>query len=281
MPHCGAAESVVFKISNNSTTVYTKSSVDLSAEGNDTIDVGKISGEAHSGIEDNGTADSVRTYSDNNCSTETSSQTTQPADAGGVDYAVYFEDDDGVIYQKVVKDATSNYTTCGNSVAGATLSSQEATVDLTIQLTGTVHLDIDRIAVAGDGTSDGTSADTVTAYVDVSAGTSTYYLYSATSTDLQNSLDASSNVFFVESGALTTELVERTKDLTATSTTVHVGRVTGSLHDNLRHTHAADEAEVYSDSSCSTELSSEDRITATTSATYTQYYEQKFHLQYH
>lgn len=207
------------------TTVFQKG-ITSNVQGDDATDVAKISGETHDGLEDIVAADNIEVFTGADCTTEVSSTNVQPVVAAGDDYEVYFEDTDAVVYMKVSKDAAT-YTTCGNSVAAATFDAdQGATVDFGIQVTGTVNAVIDRVAVDDDdANSDATDGSTCTAYSNVAAGV--YYLYTSTSADLVSEVDAASNVFFVVAAAPTTELLERTKDLTADKT-VNVAKVTGT-----------------------------------------------------
>ena len=259
MPACSSVETVLFKI--DGTTVFTKTAVDLSASA--TLDVAKITGEAAAGIEVvAGGADNIEIFTGVDCTTEVSSEDVQPADGAGVDYSVYFQDTDATVYMKVSKDADT-YTTCGNSVIAGTFdTNQAATVDLTVELTGTVHATATRAAVDDDAVNpDATDASACTAYSNVAANT--YYLYTSTSTDMAAEVDSTSNVFFTV-GASGTELVEKNYDLSvAASTQIDVSRFSGetaNVHANLKTggTPGTSEIVVYDAANVTTAMSSED-----------------------
>ena len=226
------------------------------------IDVGKVSGEAHEGIE-SGANDNITVHNDSDCSGSPhllSSERVNASDnTAGVDFAVYFLDDgSSTFYIKVNKDGT--YATCGNAF---NLTNQVATRNLDVEITGKVPTDIDK--VGSDIDNDDDMTDLGEASTVPSSGT--YYLY------LDYAVGGANNkILFYKSGTLE---LKRTKNLT-TSQTVNVGKVVGDVHSDLS-TGGDDLISVYSDRTCTTPSSSEiehPTAGAGDNDDYTQYYEQ-------
>jgi len=122
MPLCSNSEDFLFKKSG--TLVFNKSSVDISAEGADTVDVAKISGSVHSGIGSGGN-DQIQIHTAATCTAGSvvSSETVYGNTTGNGDYEIYFEDTDVDVYMSIAKDGT--YTTCGNKIAAATFGTDQ------------------------------------------------------------------------------------------------------------------------------------------------------------
>jgi len=253
MPDCSNSETVYFK--KASSTVFSKAGVDLTASA--AIDVRKITGEAHDQLENAGTADNIEIWAGNACSAnqrDTDAVLVQPVGVAGADYEVYFEDLTEDVYIQADKDGT--YKTCGMKVlTGDFGADQTATVDLNIMVNGTVAAGIDVAAVDKDaGESDASDADVCEAFTNVAANL--YYLFASTNGEADY-VDATSNVFFVATGALSTELLKTGKNLT-TDKQVDAGRVIGDTHADFQTAAGgADDVQVYSDAAASTIVSSE------------------------
>ena len=216
------------------------------------IDVGKVSGEAHSGLESGD--DTIEVYNDSTCSTKVSSETVNPSDdTAGVDYNQYFvEDGSGTFYLKATRDST--YSTCGNAF---TLTDQTGTVNLTTEVYGLVPSPIDE--VIADLDKDG-SYNNLDAYTAPSSGV--YYLYTIS--------DSDASVYFEANDV---KELARAKDLSA-DINVHVAKVSGNTH-SAANDGGGETVDVFSDSKCSTtQLSSETETPLLASdPDYTQYYE--------
>ena len=225
-----------------------------SATGSDqTIDVGKVSGDAHAGIEAAGD-DPLDVYNDISCTNKVSSISVSPSDnPTGVDYAQYFEDDgSATFYIGISKDGT--YNICGNGFALGL--DQTASKDLTVELYGLVPADIDNVYIDTDQSGAFDNSDVATAPV---AGT--YYLYT--------SPDAAVDVVFESAGVVE---LKRTKDL-STDLSLHVAKVSGNVHANLGDLNG-DTISVYADPKCLTQLSSEvEQPDSTATPNYIQFYE--------
>jgi len=180
------------------------------------VHLGKASGEAHSDLENAGTADNVEVFSDNTCTTEVSRHDVQPAVSAGVDYTVWFESTGTTaFYLEVTKDAAA--TQCGH---GFTLSSQEATVELDGKASGTVHSDITKVGLdyGKDGTDNVWTTSTLSG---------TYAVYGdADYSSLHVHAYITGNV----------EVLEREKSITSDAV-MNIARIasggSGSVHDDL------------------------------------------------
>lgn len=218
-----ASTGILFKVGD--TLKLNISDRTLTDIGDEAIAVAKISGTVHSGIGSGGN-DQIQIHTAATCTAGSvvSSETIYGNSSASPNYEIYFEDTDAIVYMSIAKDGT--YTTCGNKIAAATFDTdQTATINLDVEVAGTVPSGINRAAIDAGTASDATDASACAAYSDVSSGK--YYIYGTTSSDSAVTLDNSGNVFFVASGALATELLERTKDLT-TDQTVNVARVNGT-----------------------------------------------------
>jgi len=228
-----------------------------------TLKVGRVSGEAHPNLESSTAG--IRVFTDSNCQNAVTQETgdpdwiRQPTDDAGDDYNIYFTDDATDYYLQVwYKNSGFDYNSCGNHF---TLTNQGAHKDLNIQVTGTVpdtNISVVAIDLDQDGVDD---VNTVT------MNSGVYYMF----TGSDNAADL---MFFSGPYLNNTKELSRTKDLTSASTTVNVAMISGSTHAKLNDGDAQDQIKVYSDANCTTLLSSEsEEPLAANTPDYNQYYE--------
>ena len=162
------------------TKVYQKR-IDLSNPGDEVFDVGKVTGEMHSGVETGD--DLVAVYSDNACTVLVSSETINPDDDGfntTDDYEVYFEETGADYYLKITEEVgVTDYVSCGNHF---TLTDQKKSANnIAIQVSGTRHADM--AAVIVDHNKDGALSNLdvwTTSFV-----TNVYHIYTTSDTTSQ------------------------------------------------------------------------------------------------
>ncbi len=245
----GAAQTIVFE-KPASTTVF-QVDIDSSAEGDDTIDVGKVSGSAHADMSTGGD-DLFEVFSDATCATEVSA-----VDAFGATgaYEVYFEDTGGAgFYIKTTQDSGgTDYDSCGNYF---TLANQEATKDLERKITVVLPTaaigayTADTVLIDFDKGGTWTAATDVWSR-DIEAGTAILYTI--------NSPDGDDNIVVADDGdadptnGLGTTLLTRTKDFSVADLALDVGGAEGDTHGDLND-EAGDRVSVYSDNACTTTL---------------------------
>ncbi|MDP7080151.1 MAG: hypothetical protein QF415_09690 [Candidatus Undinarchaeales archaeon] len=182
--------------------------------GNLALHIGKISGEAHSDLENAGTADNVEVFTGATCTSEVSRHDTQPTENGsGVDYTVWFESTGASpFYVKVTKDTGANVQ-CGHSVS---LTSQAATVPLHGKVAGSVQTDVLKMGLDHDrdGTDEVRTSSTLSG---------AYAIYGDGS-------DSQVDVHAYLTGDV--EALERLNDLTS-AVTFNIARLTAETHTHL------------------------------------------------
>ncbi len=231
-------------------TVYQYTFAGSPVNADTSVNVAKISGEAHPDLE-NAQKAAIRVFKDPTCQTEADQAAGDPnysnvnyiADRAGYDYNVYFHDDGTSPYYLLVwyNDGSGDFNTCGNSF---TLSNQMAIVDIVNEVTGKVPTDdgLNNVYIdyAQDGFDVGTDANTD----DINAD-GYYHIFGTTDT-------GDANILFVDN--VGTTVLSRTVTLSA-DTSVNVARVYGNTHNNLND-NPGDYVRVFSDPSCSTLVSS-------------------------
>lgn len=244
----GAAQTILFE-EPAGITVFQKD-IDSSAEGDDTIDVGKVSGSAHADASTDGD-DLFEVFSDATCTTEVSSTDAFGATAA---YEAYFEDT-GIagFWIKMTQDSGGTaYDSCGNYF---TLTNQAATQNLDRKITvvlptAAIGADTaDTILIDFDQGGTWTAATDVWSR-DIESGTAILYTVNGDATDdivIANDGDAD------PTNGLGTTLLIVTKDFSAVDVALDVGGVEGDTHGDLND-EAGDRVSVYSDNACTTTL---------------------------
>lgn len=224
------------------------------------LNIGKVAGETHSSLESPANSDSVEVYINNTCSDLATRALSgqQPSDNGAFngtdDYNLYFADDATTYYLKTTYNPSgTSYTACGNAF---TLSNQEASVDLLTQLGGNTDGNVTVVGAdlqsGGNGTSD----------INATVNNGQFYLFVGTGSNSIIAGQNDSNVIAFDSKG--TILLERTKDLLNTSdanVTFNIGHLEGEAHSELE-TNANDLFSVFSDTGCTTTLTSSPGIGA-------------------
>lgn len=252
----GAAQTIYYQ-KPAGTTVFQKD-IDSSAEGDDTVDVAKVSGDIHAGMQTGD--DLVQVASDNKCVTIVSTATVNPS-GDTPNYEIYFEDTGGTdFYLQLTEEAgATDYVSCGNYF---TLANQaKADHDVSVLVSGTVHSDI--LAVLIDNNKSGALVD-LDVWTDsiVSSG---YRAYTVADSTSQVVFDDTDNTF----GSIVLTTVTE-KDFSSDGV-VDVAKVTGTAGNTHADLGAGDNLIIYDANDGTTQMSSETVDLA--GAPYNQYFE--------
>ncbi|GEM_PF-2856036 len=211
------------------------------------ISAGKVSGEAHAGLE--GANGRVRIFSDSSCTAgnEISTHIAPTTDGTNADYNIFFYSHIGAGTYYLQADRASTFATCQSFDLDANGGTMPLNIDVEVE--GEVPTGVGKIRT------DVNSAFTA----DISANQ--YYIYAGKG-------DASDIVYFEDGGD--TVLYRTTQDMSGNVASLDIGRIDGNLHANIS---TDDNVQVYNDAHCVTLRSSEDvNVDTANSNVYSRYF---------
>lgn len=244
-------------------TVYQYTFAGSPVNGDTSVNVAKISGEAHSNL-DSASEAGIQVFTDEICTNEPSQASggkdyiVNPAeDPNGPDYNIYFNGSDGTYYLRVwYKDGTNDFNSCGNAV---TVSNQEGSTALTVRLHGTTPAGMFTSATIDWNKDEGTDVNTTT------FPSGEYYMFTQP--------DSTVRIKFFSDGNVVDLNVD--KDLSG-DLDLNVGNIAGDVLAAAGDGDASERIDVYSDAECTTKVSTEyEKPTNTAGAgnDYNQFYE--------